>query len=63
MINTEIFKSEHENNYTCFEEGLKMLNDLIKEKEIAKDDILEYRTENWEDGGVYHFKIIFSWWQ
>lgn len=66
MIDTEIFKYESENNYTCFNEILKMVNNLIKEKGIKKEYIIEYRTENWstkEDGkDYYHYKVIISWW-
>lgn len=67
MINTEIFKYESYNNYTCFDETLKMVNDLIKEKKIQKSDIIEYRTENWseetEEGTYYHYRAIISWWE
>lgn len=53
MIDTEIFEYESCNNYTCFEEVLKMVNELIEEKGIKKSNIVEYRTENWktETGG------------
>lgn len=67
MINTEIFEYESCNNYTCFQEVLKDINELIKERKIKKDDIVEYRTENWKtdkDGeDVWHYKATISWWQ
>lgn len=67
MINTEIFSYESCNNYICFEEVLKDVNKLIKERNIKKDDIVEYRTENWEtdeDGeGIWHYRATISWWQ
>lgn len=67
MIDTEIYEIENYNNYNCFDEGLKIVNDLIKEKEIEKSDIVEYRTENWAEdkNGVpyYHYKIVISWWK
>lgn len=67
MINTEIFSYESCNNYACFEEVLKDVNELIKEREIKKENIVEYRTENWEtdkDGeNIWHYKVTISWWQ
>lgn len=36
MIDTEIFTYESCNNYICFEEVLKMVNELITEKGIKK---------------------------
>lgn len=47
MIDTEIYTYESWSNFICFDEVLKMVNKLIKEKEIKKMDIVEYRTENW----------------
>lgn len=65
MIDTEIFEYESPNNYTCFEEVLKMVNELIKDKGIKKEDIVEYRTDNWsskEEGIEYwHYKATISW--
>lgn len=67
MINTEIFEYENCNNYICFEEVLKMVNELILEKEIKKIDIVEYHTENWvieKDGeDIWHYKATISWWK
>lgn len=67
MIDTEIFEYESYNNYTCFEEVLKMVNELIEGKGIKKSDIVEYRTENWktkEEGeDIWHYKATISWWQ
>lgn len=67
MIDTEIYTYESCNNYTCFDEVLKMVNELIKEKEIKKKDIVEYRTENWKiekDGeDIWHYRVTISWWQ
>lgn len=67
MIDTEIFEYESYNNYTCFGEVLKMINNLIKEKGIAKSDIIEYKTENWSDDkdGIpfYHYRATISWWK
>lgn len=67
MIDTEIFTYESCNNYICFEEMLKMVNELITEKGIKKSDIVEYHTENWmteKDGEcIYHYRATISWWQ
>lgn len=67
MVDTEIFEYESANNYECFDEVLSDINNLIREKEIAKEDIIEYRTENWkteEDGNsFYHLRTIISWWK
>ena len=67
MINTEIFSYESYNNYTCFEEVLKDVNELIKEREIKKEDIVEYRTENWKTvkdrEDFWHYRVTISWWQ
>lgn len=66
MINTEIFTYENRNNYTCFDEVLKMVNSLIEEKRIKKEYIIEYTTENWvtEKNGedFWNYKVIISWW-
>ena len=67
MINTEIFEYESINNYTCFDEILKMVNDLVRERKISKSDIIEYKTENWSEEThgelFYHCKVTISWWQ
>lgn len=62
MINTEIFIYESVNNYTCFDEVLKDVNKFIKENNINKDDIIEYRTDNWEENEKWHYKVILSYW-
>lgn len=67
MINTEIFECESYNNYKCFDDALKMVNDLIKEKGVKKEDIVEYYTKNWatEKAGndFWHYRVIISWWE
>lgn len=67
MINTEIFLFESRNNYNCFDEVLKMVNDLIAEKGIKKEYIIEYRTENWmtdkNEEELWHYRVTISWWQ
>ena len=65
MINTEIFEWESVNNYTCFEEVLKLVNDLIEKNNINKSDIIEYRTENWtnKETQIYYYRVTISWWQ
>lgn len=67
MIKTEIFHSYSRNNYYCFEDVLKMVNDLITENGIKKEDVIEYRTENWEtqENGeeIWHYRATISWWE
>lgn len=67
MIDTEIFEYESVNNYVCFDVVLSDINNLIRKKGIAKEDIIEYRTENWrtEENGnsVDHLRTIISWWK
>lgn len=63
MINTEIFKYECCNNYICLKEVLKMVNECIEKNQINKSDICEYRTENWEEKNIYHYKVTISWYK
>lgn len=65
MINTEIFTCLNSNNYVCFEEILKYVNDLIFHKNIKKEDILEYRTRNWYNDvtGNWYVTATISWWE
>lgn len=69
MINTEIFTDEGINMYTCVNNVLELVNTLIRTHDIRKEDILEYRSECWEDKDTYdclnikyHYKITISWW-
>lgn len=66
MINTEIYTYDSWNNYDCFDEVLKDINDLIKKEHIKRSDILEYRTKNWstiENGDVkWHYEATISYW-
>lgn len=70
MIKTEIFSHQSPNNYTCFDEVLKMVNELIKKEGIKKEDIIEYRTSNWtsevytsesDSAEYWNYKVIISW--
>lgn len=63
MINTEIFEVKNCNNYKCFDEALKHINDLIKENRIKREDIVEYRTENWTSDKYFHYRVTISWWE
>lgn len=67
MIDTEIFTYESANNYVCFDVVLSDINNFIRKKGIVKEDIIEYRTENWktEENGnsVYHLRTTISWWK
>lgn len=64
MINTEIFTHESVNNYDCFDDVLKMVNDFISENGIQKSDIIEYRTENHlQKNDKYFYSALISYWK
>lgn len=67
MIKTEIFHHDSRNNYNCFDVVLGLVNELIEKEHIKKDDLLEYRTENWETSengeDFWHYRVTISWWQ
>lgn len=66
MINTEIFECSSSSNYKCFNDALESVNHLISTNNIRKDDIIEYKTENWckevECEEIWYCRITISFW-
>lgn len=67
MINTEIIEVCDYSNHNCFEKALELVNKLIKDNDISKTDIIEYKTENYDEhvegSTYYYYKVIISWWK
>lgn len=66
VIRTKIFTESDESNFDCMDKMKNMINSLIKDNGIKKDDILEYRTKNWCSyepyATIYYIEVVISWW-
>lgn len=62
MINTEIFESSNYSNYIAFDNVLKMINDFINENNIKRQNIVEYKTENYLKEEFWNYKVTISYW-
>ena len=62
IINTRIF-SQNDSSYKWgFDDVLKQVNSFIKEHDIRKEDIIEYRTDHKYHDGYWIWTVTLSYW-
>lgn len=63
MIDTKYFYCSNKSSENFKQQALNDINKFIKDNNIQKDDILEFKTNSVWEGGLRYFEATISYWK